>query len=242
MTERAAFGLELQRTRERRGLTLDQLAECTKISASLFAGLERGDVSRWPAGIFRRAFVRSYAQAVGLDPEDTVVRFLRLYPHADDEAGASPCVREEAAVPSAEGAASTPRAVREPDRLAAGSPVSQSGWRRVGAAALDVLLAALPALVIALLFGWPWFWLAAAGLGLVGHVLIFSLTGSTPGARLLLPKPAPRAAEVEEEVPAVRRRPEVELSTVSPARRRQARHVSSPARPVAATRSRRMQH
>jgi hypothetical protein len=58
MSERAAFGTELRRARERRGLTLEAIAEQTKVSAGHFAGLERADLSRWPSGIFRRAFVR----------------------------------------------------------------------------------------------------------------------------------------------------------------------------------------
>ena len=38
-------------------------------SRPLFAALERGDCSRWPAGIYSRAWVRNYALVVGLDPE-----------------------------------------------------------------------------------------------------------------------------------------------------------------------------
>lgn len=80
MNEAREFGATLRRERERHGITLDGIAEQTKVAASLLAGLERGDLSRWPAGIFRRAFVRSYAAAVGLDVEETLVEFLRIFP------------------------------------------------------------------------------------------------------------------------------------------------------------------
>ena len=40
-----------------------------KVSLPLLEGLEADDISRWPGGIFRRAFVRAYAEAVGLDPD-----------------------------------------------------------------------------------------------------------------------------------------------------------------------------
>jgi len=42
--------------------------------------LERDDVSHWPAGIFRRAFIRAYAHAIGLEPDVVVREFLELYP------------------------------------------------------------------------------------------------------------------------------------------------------------------
>ena len=40
----------------------------------------RCGVSHWPAGIFRRAFIRAYALAIGLDPDVIVREFLECYP------------------------------------------------------------------------------------------------------------------------------------------------------------------
>ncbi len=57
-----------------------QLANITKISVSALEALERNDVSRLPGGIFSRAFIRSYASEVGLDPEETVQQFLAQFP------------------------------------------------------------------------------------------------------------------------------------------------------------------
>ena len=70
MTDTNTLGSYLRRERERRGLSLRTISEKTKVSAGLLEGLEADDISRWPGGIFRRAFVRSYAQCVGLDPEE----------------------------------------------------------------------------------------------------------------------------------------------------------------------------
>ena len=75
-----AFGRRLRDQRERQGVTLEAIAADTKINASLLAALERGDVSAWPAGIFRRAFVRGYATAIGEAPEQVVAEFGRLFP------------------------------------------------------------------------------------------------------------------------------------------------------------------
>ena len=75
MTETTTLGSYLRREREHRGLSLRTISEKTKVSLGLLEGLEADDLSRWPGGIFRRAFVRSYAQCVGLDPEDVIRRF-----------------------------------------------------------------------------------------------------------------------------------------------------------------------
>src|SRR5438128_3844384 len=70
------FGRKLREARERRGISLRQIAAATKISMSVLEALERNDISKLPGGIFSRAFVRSYAMEVGLDPEETVREFL----------------------------------------------------------------------------------------------------------------------------------------------------------------------
>jgi cytoskeleton protein RodZ len=70
------FGTRLREARERRGITLRQIADHTKISMSALEALERNDASRLPGGIFARSFVRSYAAEVGLDPDATVDDFL----------------------------------------------------------------------------------------------------------------------------------------------------------------------
>jgi transcriptional regulator with XRE-family HTH domain len=75
-----AFGARLRSARERRGIPVKTLAETTKVAASLFEALERGDLSRWPKGIYKRSFFRSYVAAVGLPTESTVDEFLRLFP------------------------------------------------------------------------------------------------------------------------------------------------------------------
>src|SRR5688572_7748994 len=80
MTARELFGSTLRQQRERQGLTLAAIARNTKISRHLLASLEGGDLSRWPGGIYRRAFVRAYASAIGLPPEPTVCEFIRHFP------------------------------------------------------------------------------------------------------------------------------------------------------------------
>jgi transcriptional regulator with XRE-family HTH domain len=83
MADREQFGTRLRREREKRGLSLDGLAETTKVSVDLWIGLEQNDLSRWPSGIFARAFVRDYAGAIGLDADAVVNEFCRHYPQGD---------------------------------------------------------------------------------------------------------------------------------------------------------------
>jgi cytoskeleton protein RodZ len=73
------FGGKLRLARERRGVSLRQIAASTKISVAVLEALERNDISKLPGGIFSRAFVRSYAIEVGLDPEKTVQEFLERF-------------------------------------------------------------------------------------------------------------------------------------------------------------------
>jgi transcriptional regulator with XRE-family HTH domain len=82
----SSLGTRLRETRERKGVSLTAIAERTKISVALLEGLERDDVSRWPGGIFRRAWIRAYAQSVGLEPEPIVKEFVELYPDPVEQA------------------------------------------------------------------------------------------------------------------------------------------------------------
>jgi transcriptional regulator with XRE-family HTH domain len=76
----ASFGMRLRQHRERQHIELAAIADYTKIQRSLLEGLERDDLSRWPAGIFRKAWVRAYAQAIGLNADAVVRELCELYP------------------------------------------------------------------------------------------------------------------------------------------------------------------
>jgi cytoskeletal protein RodZ len=81
---REDFCLALKAARKKKGLALADIAVTTKIPASLFEGLEHGDLHRWPKALFRRSFFRDYARAIGLPVEETCAEFVRLFP--DEEA------------------------------------------------------------------------------------------------------------------------------------------------------------
>src|SRR4026209_1784810 len=81
------FGSKLREARERRGMSLRQIARAHTISLVALAALERIQLSRLPGGIFSRAFVRSYAIEVGLDPDATIQEFIAQFPHDSITAG-----------------------------------------------------------------------------------------------------------------------------------------------------------
>lgn len=80
---RDSFGARLRRKREEQRIALSAIAADTKIKLSLLEGLEQDDMSGWPSGIFRRAYVRAYARAIGLAPDEVVTEFTALYPEPD---------------------------------------------------------------------------------------------------------------------------------------------------------------
>src|SRR6185295_8047110 len=84
VTEDESFGKWLRHERERRQISLESVAERTKINIGLLKGLERDDVSRWPSGLFRRSFIRAYATAIGLDAEAIVLEFQARFPDHDE--------------------------------------------------------------------------------------------------------------------------------------------------------------
>jgi transcriptional regulator with XRE-family HTH domain len=80
------FGARMRQERERRKISIASISESTKILGALLDGLEHDDVSRWPTGFYRRAFMRAYANAIGVDAEAALKEFLELYPEPEDAA------------------------------------------------------------------------------------------------------------------------------------------------------------
>jgi cytoskeletal protein RodZ len=73
------LGPRLKQARLAKGVSLRQIEASTKISVGALEALEKDDFARLPGGIFARSFVRAYAGAVGLNPDDTVHEFLTEY-------------------------------------------------------------------------------------------------------------------------------------------------------------------
>ena len=98
MSPQEMFVARLRRHRLRNGITLDEIAAATRVKPELFEALENNDLAEWPRGLYARAWVRGYANAVGLDPMDTVDEFCRLFRHGDRRA--QPTLKEMAVIVS----------------------------------------------------------------------------------------------------------------------------------------------
>ena len=70
-----SFGERLQREREMRGVTLDEIAEATKIGTRSLRALEAQEFEKLPGGIFNKGFVRAYAKFLGIDEEQAVTDY-----------------------------------------------------------------------------------------------------------------------------------------------------------------------
>jgi transcriptional regulator with XRE-family HTH domain len=170
------FGRRLRDQRERAQIALSEIAEATKIKRSLLEELERGDVSAWPAGIFRRAFVRAYASAIGLSPESVVEEFTQVFPDGAPRGGAE---------------------AKHELRLT----LVVDPWRRAMTAVTNVVVALVEAgaiVALALLTSWmaaASVWSVCAAMALTYYAVSAACLGRSPGSWCLehgLPTRRPR--------------------------------------------------
>lgn len=140
-----SFGARMRQHRERQGITIAFVADRTKLKASLIDGFERDDISGWPAGIFRRAWVRTYAEAIGLDPQVVTREFLELHPEpvVEVEPVMDGPARLRSLVGSALGLSRRPR-VTAPASPVTAPPIGTSGRASVAPAPPPVPAAVEP--------------------------------------------------------------------------------------------------
>jgi hypothetical protein len=190
MSDKDTFGPRLRRERERRGISLETIVAVTKVGHDLWDGLERNDLSRWPSGIFARAFVRDYARAVGLDADEVVDEFCRLFPIGDRRGGRIIKAQGELighAVPPTDEGEMPP----EGDRRVASAErhdASRARWLRLApratAAAIDVVCTMSIAGVAAVLTG-RGFWASAGVVSILYYSASTAAAGTSPGSLLV---------------------------------------------------------
>jgi cytoskeletal protein RodZ len=102
-----AFGDKFRKERERRGFTLDQVSNVTKINARMLKAIEDEHFDLLPGGVFNKGFVRAYAKHLGFNDEESVTEYLAALRQAQVEAetaawqGESPVARRDDAGQSA---------------------------------------------------------------------------------------------------------------------------------------------
>jgi cytoskeletal protein RodZ len=66
------FGLHLKHERELRGVSLEEIAETTKIHIRYLEALESNEFDKMPGEVFIKGYIRSYARMIGFDSDEMV--------------------------------------------------------------------------------------------------------------------------------------------------------------------------
>ena len=187
MSDRETFGPRLRAERERRGISLETIATVTKVGKDLWVGLERNDFSRWPSGIFARSFIRDYATAIGLDADEVIDEFCRLFPQGDRRA--ERVIKAQGELighnVSLDGSMVPPGGDR---RSAARQHADAARARRIRlaprsvAAGIDTSAAVLLATGVSVVFN-TGFWTTAGAVGLAYYAVSTVALGATPGTK-----------------------------------------------------------
>ena len=82
MTE---LGSALKSAREANGLSLDDLQRLTKIQKRYLIGIEKGNYDMMPGKFYVRAFIKQYAEAVGLEPEEVFEQYKNDIPSVRED-------------------------------------------------------------------------------------------------------------------------------------------------------------
>lgn len=68
---------DLSALRHRKGISLHQIAEATKIGIRYLEAIERGQFAKLPGGIYNVSYIRQYAQAIEINEEEILKRYLQ---------------------------------------------------------------------------------------------------------------------------------------------------------------------
>ncbi|MEW9667703.1 helix-turn-helix domain-containing protein [Ammoniphilus sp. 3BR4] len=100
MTE---LGEMLKQARLKKDYTLEDIQQMTKIQKRYLEAIEHGNLDALPGHFYARAFVKSYAEAVGLDPEVVLGQAKNNFPPPPAEEQIVPLRRERQSKPSIQG-------------------------------------------------------------------------------------------------------------------------------------------
>lgn len=78
--EELGLGNLLRTKRENKRLSLERIAEITRLRVHFLEALENEEWEKLPARVFVKGFIRSYAQSVGFDAEEAINLFDKIAP------------------------------------------------------------------------------------------------------------------------------------------------------------------
>jgi len=71
----SSVGLYLREFRERRGISLEEIARSTRVLHRYLEAIEADDFAALPATVFTKGFIRSYCQALDLPPDEALALY-----------------------------------------------------------------------------------------------------------------------------------------------------------------------
>ncbi|WP_407372498.1 helix-turn-helix domain-containing protein [Carnobacterium sp.] len=79
------IGEKLKEARKSKGYTLDDLQQITKIQKRYLIAIEEGNYDVMPGKFYARAFIKQYADTVGLNGDQLLEEYTDAVPHTHDE-------------------------------------------------------------------------------------------------------------------------------------------------------------
>jgi cytoskeletal protein RodZ len=83
------FGDKFRNEREKKGISLDDVSNVTKIGSRMLQAIEEERFDQLPGGVFNKGFIRAYAKHLGLNDDDAVAQYLSCLRQAQIDAQAS---------------------------------------------------------------------------------------------------------------------------------------------------------
>lgn len=70
------FGDKFRKAREKKGISLDDASNVTKIASRMLQAIEEENFDQLPGGVFNKGFIRAYAKHLGINDQEAVTEYL----------------------------------------------------------------------------------------------------------------------------------------------------------------------
>jgi cytoskeleton protein RodZ len=70
------FGDKFRKAREKKGISLDDASNVTKIGSRMLQAIEEENFDQLPGGVFNKGFIRAYAKHLGINDQEAVTEYL----------------------------------------------------------------------------------------------------------------------------------------------------------------------
>lgn len=100
MLAMSELGEQLKYARQEKNISLDEIQTVTKIQKRYLEAIENGDFDKLPGSFYIKAFIKSYAEAVGLDYEALMEQYEHELPETSQPVESLPPRNTRTSIPS----------------------------------------------------------------------------------------------------------------------------------------------